>query len=78
MVLAASVFTNNTRSNSALLINKTQPEYLASLVINHPQGMDRFQAGFGGQYELMNHHERFVELRTMIDALDLKSTIYPQ
>ena len=62
--------------NSALLINKTQPEYLASLVINHPQGMDRFQAGFGGQYELMDQHERFHELRTMVAALDLKSTIY--
>ncbi|RJX34105.1 MAG: radical SAM protein [Oxalobacter sp.] len=62
--------------NSALLINKTQPEYLASLVINHPQGMDRFQAGFGGQYEMMNQHERFIELRQMIGALELKSTIY--
>ena len=62
--------------NSALLINKTQPEYLASLVINHPQGMDRFQAGFDGQYEMMNQHERFLELRLMIDALALKSTIY--
>ena len=62
--------------NSALLINKTQPEYLASLVINHPQGMDRFQAGFGGQYEIMDQHERFLELRQMIGALELKSTIY--
>jgi radical SAM superfamily enzyme YgiQ (UPF0313 family) len=62
--------------NSALLINKTQPEYLASLVINHPQGMARFQAGFGGQYEIMDQHERFQELRTMVGALELKSTIY--
>lgn len=62
--------------NSALLVNKTQPEYLASLVINHPNGLDRFQAGFGGQYELMNQQDRFIELRTMMAALDLKSTIY--
>ncbi|MBS1186111.1 MAG: coproporphyrinogen oxidase [Burkholderiaceae bacterium] len=62
--------------NSALLLNKTQPEYLASLVINHPQGIERFQAGFGGQYELMNQYERFIELRTMMNALELKSTIY--
>jgi radical SAM superfamily enzyme YgiQ (UPF0313 family) len=62
--------------NSALLINKTQPEYLASLVINHPQGMERFQTGFGGQYEIMDQHDRFQELRTMINALELKSTIY--
>ncbi|MEA5098449.1 MAG: radical SAM protein [Burkholderiaceae bacterium] len=62
--------------NSALLINQTQPEYLASLVINHPHGTERFQAGFGGQYELMDQHQRFLELRQMIDALELKSTIY--
>jgi len=62
--------------NSARLINQTQPEYLASLVINHPQGVERFQAGFGGEYEIMNQHERFLELRQMIGALDLKATIY--
>lgn len=62
--------------NSARLLNQTQPEYLASLVINHPQGLDRFQAGFGGQYELMNQHDRFIELRTMMAALELQSTIY--
>lgn len=62
--------------NSALLINKTQPEYLASLVINLPNGDARFQAGFGGQFEKMAQPGLFKELRQMIGALDLKSTIY--
>ena len=62
--------------NSALLANKTQPEYLASLVINHPHGLERFQAGFNGQYVEMDQHQRFIELRLMMSALELKSTIY--
>lgn len=62
--------------NSALLANKTQPEYLASLVINHPHGIDRFQAGYGGQYELMDQHDLFRELRVLMGALELKSTIF--
>ena len=62
--------------NSALLVNKTQPEYLATLVINHPHGTARFQEGFGGQYEEMDQHERFREVRQLMGALELKSTIF--
>ncbi len=62
--------------NSARMINQTQPEYLATLVINHPHGDARFQEGFGGQYEQMDQHERFREVRLLMSALDLKSTIF--
>jgi len=62
--------------NSARMINQTQPEYLATLVINHPQGTARFQEGFGGQYEQMDQHERFQEVRQLMGALELKSTIF--
>ena len=62
--------------NSALLANKTQPEYLSSLVINLPHGEKRFQKGYSGQYVHMTQHERFEELHMMMEALELKSTIY--
>lgn len=62
--------------NSALLANETQPEYLASLVINHPHGIERFQAGYGGQYEQMDQHALFREVRMLMGALELKSTIF--
>jgi len=62
--------------NSAVLINQTQPEYLATLVINHPHGEARFQEGFGGQYEKMDQFARFRELHQFVSALDLKATIY--
>lgn len=65
--------------NSARLANETQPEFLSSLVINHPHGLERFQAGYveqGGEYVQMNQHERFKELRTFVDALKLERTIF--
>lgn len=65
--------------NSARLANATQPEFLSSLVINHPHGQDRFRAGYaeqGGIYEHMDQHARFQELRTFVDALTLEKTIF--
>ena len=65
--------------NSAKLANATQPEFLSSLVINHPHGEDRFRAGYvehGGIYEHMGQQERFKELRTFVGALELEQTIF--
>ena len=61
---------------SARLANETQPEFLSSLIINHPHGMERFQAGYNGQYVLMTQHERFKELRTFVGALELEHTVF--
>lgn len=62
--------------NSALLANKTQPEFLAALVLNLPHGEARFQQGYNGQFIKMNQHERFLEMRQFVGALELKSTIF--
>lgn len=62
--------------NSALLANRTQPEFLAALVLNLPHGEARFQQGYNGQFIKMNQHERFLEMRQFVGALELKSTIF--
>ena len=62
--------------NSALLANKTQPEFLAALVLNLPHGEERFQEGYGGQFVKMTQNERFKEIRQFVGALELKSTIF--
>lgn len=71
--LAGEKFSGQHAENSALLANRTQPEYLASLVINLPHGEARHQAGFGGQFEKMPQPALFRELRQFVDALELKS-----
>jgi len=77
--VAGKNFSEQHALNSARLANETQPEFLSSLVINHPHGEGRFQAGYneqGGQYEQMDQQELFKELRTFVGALELENTVF--
>lgn len=74
--LAGARFSEQHALNSARLANATQPEYLASLVINLPHGEARFQKGFNGQFEKMAQPGLFRELYQLVGALELKSTIF--
>lgn len=65
--------------NSARLANVTQPEFLSSLVINHPHGEARFAEGYretGGEYMRMDQTALFRELRSFVGALELERTIF--
>ena len=61
--------------NSARLANATQPEYLATLVVNFPQGEERFRAGFP-EWQPCSEHELFVEMETFISTLELRHTVF--
>ena len=61
--------------NSARLINATQPEYLATLVVSFPQGEQRLRAGFPG-WEPLSQHELFVEMEAFLSELELKRTVF--
>lgn len=74
--LAGENFSEQHALNSALLANQSQPEFLASLVINLPHGEARHQKAFNGQFVYMDQPSLFRELRQFVGALDLKSTIF--
>ncbi len=61
---------------SARLVNQTQPDYLATLVLTFYGDRDRFEAGFDGSFEALNTVELCEEMRRFIDATDLDSTIF--
>lgn len=61
--------------NSARLINATQPEYLATLVVSFPQGEARLRAGFPG-WAPLSQHELFVEMEALLSGLELKRTVF--
>lgn len=61
--------------NSARLANATQPEFLATLVVNFPQGDARFLAGFA-DWQACDQRELFVEMETFISALELRRTVF--
>jgi len=62
--------------NSARLMNEAQPEYLSTLVVSFPTGADRYQAGFGGEFEPLGQTGLFQEMLWLLDALELENTIF--
>ena len=61
--------------NSARLVNLTQPEFLATLVVSFPQGEERFRQGFP-QWEPLDQQELFAEMAQFLQALELKRTVF--
>ena len=62
--------------NSARLMNEAQPKYLATLVVSFPMGVDRYQQGFGGEFEPLDQPGLFREMETLIETLELEDTIF--
>ena len=61
--------------NSARLINATQPEFLATLVVSFPQGEVRFRENFP-QWQELDQAELFRETAHLLQALELKRTVF--
>ncbi len=62
--------------NSALLMNEAQPEYLATLVVSFPQGTETYEAGFEGEFEMLDQRGLFQEMLWLLETLDLEKTIF--
>ena len=62
--------------NSALLMNEAQPEYLSTLVVSYSMGDERVVEGFGGDYQLPDQLQLFLELKNLISHLELTDTVF--
>jgi len=62
--------------NSARLMNEAQPDYLSTLVVSFPLGMDRFSAAFDGAFRLLTQAELFAEMKALLTELELNKTIF--
>jgi len=62
--------------NSARLMNQAQPEYLSTLVVSFPRGMERYQAGFRGEFEPLDQPGLFREMFWLLNELRLENTIF--
>ncbi|MDI6749505.1 MAG: radical SAM protein [Rhodocyclaceae bacterium] len=60
---------------SAALINATQPEYLATLVVSFPKGEGRLRAGFPG-WEPLDIPGLLTEMAHFIERLELTRTVF--
>ena len=61
--------------NSARLVNLTQPEFLATLVVSFPQGEQRFREDFP-EWTPLDQPGLFVEMEQFLEALELKRTVF--
>jgi radical SAM superfamily enzyme YgiQ (UPF0313 family) len=62
-------------TQSARLINATQPEFLATLVVSFPQGEARFRQGFPDWVPL-DPHDLFCEVEQLLQQLELRRTVF--
>jgi radical SAM superfamily enzyme YgiQ (UPF0313 family) len=62
--------------NSARLMNAAQPDYLATLVVSFPLGMERVSAGFENGYQPLKQQQLFEEMRILLETLELEKTIF--
>ncbi len=69
-------FSEQHARNSARLMNAAQPNYLATLVVSLPYGIERVQAGFGGNYQPLQQQGLFREMEILLQDLELKKTIF--
>mgnify|MGYP003634460427 CR=1 FL=1 len=62
-------------ANSARLVNLTQPEFVSTLVVNFPQGMERFKTLYPDFVEL-DQAALFNELQQFVGALELDNSVF--
>jgi radical SAM superfamily enzyme YgiQ (UPF0313 family) len=73
--LGGQVLSRQHAENSARLVNATQPEYLATLVVSFGQGEARFRAAFPA-WEPLDWRGLFGEMEHFLAALQLKRTVF--
>ena len=61
--------------NSARLLNATQPEYAATLVVSFPMGDTRFRKGFPG-WQALTQRQLFEEMERFLAQLELQRTVF--
>lgn len=74
--LGGSKFSEQHAINSAKLVNAIQPEYLSTLVLSFPYGVDHFKNKFKKEFIELNPYELISELGVFINHLELESTVY--
>lgn len=73
--LGGEIYSAQHAEHSACLVNATQPEFLATLVVSFPQGEQRFRESFP-EWTPLDQNGLFRELRRFLRALALDATVF--
>jgi radical SAM superfamily enzyme YgiQ (UPF0313 family) len=61
--------------HSAELMNESQPDYLSTLVVSFPQGMERYQTRFN-EFKPLKQENLFTEMHQFLSHLELDKTVF--
>lgn len=62
--------------NSAKVVNAVQPEYLSTLVLSYPHGLEQFKKRFRGDFDPCEIPGLLQELRLFIGQTELERTVF--
>ena len=74
--LGGKPFTEQHAINSARLVNATQPNYLATLVVSFPKGKQRFLRNFNSDFKFLDQPGLFHEMALFLEHTQLENTIF--
>lgn len=74
--LGGRKYTEKHAINSANVVNAIQPEYLSTLVLSFPYGVDHLKNRFDGDFEELSKVELILEMGNFISHLHLENTIF--
>lgn len=74
--LGGNIYSKQHALNSAKIINLIQPEFLSTLVLSYPYGVEHFKKKFDGDFIELDAIGLIREMGLFIESLNLKNTIY--
>ncbi|RLD60370.1 MAG: radical SAM protein [Bacteroidetes bacterium] len=74
--LGGKLYSEQHAKQSAEVVNKIQPEFLSTLVLSFPYGVEHFQKRFDGKFEEMNTMELLEEQYNFICQTELHNVVF--
>jgi len=74
--LGGMVYSKQHAQNSAIVVNKVQPEFLSTLVLSFPYGADHYKKRFEGEFIELNTRELLEEQYNFISQTELHNVVF--
>jgi len=74
--VGGTLLSNQHAINSARVLNATQPKFASTLVLTAYKGLDHYKNRYKGEFIEMSNSELFREMKTFVESLELKETIF--
>ena len=74
--LGGKIYSRQHAENSAKVVNAVQPEFLSTLVLSYPHGMEHFMKRFKGEFEACEIPDLLEELKIFISNTELERSVF--